>query len=212
MSYWKRRLVVAVVVLLVLGAGAYARHRYIYPYGWSHCCDKYLSLQLDFYADEHAGWYPYGEATPEASLSLLYRWSPESATPNLLRGKIIPENVVRAKLESGELLTPETCGWHYVEGLRRGDDSRLALFWDKIGLGHNGERLTNGGHPVGFVNGTTTIIPAAEWDTFLAEQQQLHAQLMGRVPPDRKLLFAPPNGPEVIPLPHELISPPRKAS
>ena len=30
------------------------------------------------------------------------------------------------------------------------DDRRLALCWDKVGLGHNGERLPDGGHTVLF--------------------------------------------------------------
>jgi len=51
----------------------------------------------------------------------------------------------------------------------------LALFWDKEGLGHNGQRLSQGGHIVMFVSGFTEYIPATEWDKFLAEQKVLFA-------------------------------------
>src|SRR5262245_27795913 len=98
----------------LLGA-AWWRDRY--PLGWSHCCDKQLMMALLMYADQHGGWFPKGEATPEASLSLLHREDPGLVTANLLRGKTVPEAAVQARLGAGELLTPETCGWHYVEGL-----------------------------------------------------------------------------------------------
>ena len=71
---------------------------------------------------------------------------------------------------------PETCGWTYVEGLRKGSSSDLALFWDKEGLGHNGERLPEGGHVVTFVNGTKEHIPESEWSEFLVEQRDLLAE------------------------------------
>lgn len=149
MRSWAKRGVIAaafVAILAAAGWGLYRLNAPVYPYGWSHCCDKQLMMALLQYAEGHDGWFPQGEASPEASLSLLYRDDPESVTANLLRGKTVPESSVVARLEAGELLTPETCGWHYVEGLRKGDYPRLALFWDKVGLGHNGEQLREGGH------------------------------------------------------------------
>jgi hypothetical protein len=132
-------------------------------------------MQLLDYTEKHDGWFPKGEASPEASLSLLYRQDPWMAY--ILRGKTIPPDIVRERLERGELLTPETCGWHYVEGLRKGDDPRLALFWDKAGLGQFGQRLKNGAHEVHFVDGSLDYIPGEEWDQFLAAQEQLRANL-----------------------------------
>src|SRR5262245_19376168 len=131
--------VAGLVVLLALG---YGFDRYRYPYGWSHCCDKQLMFALHWYAEHHGGAYPAGEATPEASLSLLY---PEYANAELLRGKTVPVEEVKDRLERGERLTPETCGWHYVEGLTLNDNRRIAILWDKAGLGHNGERNSDGG-------------------------------------------------------------------
>lgn len=144
-----------------------------YPYGWSHCCIKCMGLALCNYADAHGRFFPAGEATPEASLSLLYREGFIDA--ETLRGKTVPEDVVRAILEKGELLGPDTTGWHYVEGLTLNDDPRIAILWDKVGLSHNGARLRGGGHEVLFVNGSSDYIRGKDWDTFLKEQEGLLA-------------------------------------
>jgi hypothetical protein len=170
----KIAVVIASVVVLTAGAG-YGVYKYSFPYGYSHCCDKMVAFSLLEYARTHDGCFPKGETTPEASLSLLYRQD-----PNLmyhLRGKTVPEEVVRSILESGNLLSPETCGWHYVEGLRSDDDPKLALFWDKAGLGHFGERISDGGHSVGFVNGMVDWVPGDQWEQFEAEQARLQAGL-----------------------------------
>src|SRR5262245_38621942 len=103
MSGWAKRGAIAASALAALTALGFAYYRYRYPYGYSHCCDVALACALEQYAEEHGGWFPRGEATPEASLSLLYREDP--AVAYSLRGKTVPESVVRARLESGELLT-----------------------------------------------------------------------------------------------------------
>ena len=127
---------------------------------------------LHQYAEEHGGAYPTGEATPEASLSLLY---PAYANEYVLQGKTVPLDRVKAALESGGRLTPETCGWHYVAGLTLDDDRRLALCWDKVGLGHNGERLGDGGRTVLLVHMGYEYIPGEKWLDFLNEQEKLLA-------------------------------------
>jgi hypothetical protein len=54
----------------------------------------------------------------------------------------------------------------------------LALFWDKAGLGHNGQRLRDGGHKVFFVRGMSSsrYVTAAEWPAFIEEQKALLAK------------------------------------
>jgi len=84
-----------------------------------------------------------------------------------------PDRIPDSPGATGVLLTPETCGWHYVPGLRLDDDPRLALFWDKIGLDHNGGRLNQDGHTVWFVGGQPKFIPETEWRTFMEEQRKL---------------------------------------
>ena len=69
MRRWAKRGVIAASVIAVLTALGYAYFHYRYPYGWSHCCDKVLAFALLQYADEHDGWFPRGEATPELRLA-----------------------------------------------------------------------------------------------------------------------------------------------
>lgn len=166
-----RRAAAALALLLLAAAGGgWLWYERTFPYGRSHSCDKQLMFALDAYAEDHGGAYPAGEATPEASLSLLH---PRYADEYVLQGKTVPLAAVRAALARGERLGPDTCGWHYVEGLRRGDDRRLALFWDKVGLGHHGERLPDGGRTVFFVGGRSEYVEGARWEEFLREQQAL---------------------------------------
>ncbi len=178
-SNGRRRFVIVALSLLVLFVGSltYFARTYLprYPHGWSHCCDKSLNSTLRSYAEAHDGWFPKGEESPEASLSLLYRLEPNIL--EALRGKTIPSETVQTILEGGGLLGPSTCGWHYVEGLRMDDDRELALFWDKAGLGHNGEYLREGGHRVGRVAGNVDYVRGKDWPGFLAIQAELHKKL-----------------------------------
>ena len=166
-------IVLLLIIAALIGAG-YAWYRYNYPYGQKHACLKQLGLSLYQYAGSHAGHYPAGGDCPEASLSLLYR-EPENPGAYVLSGKTKSAEAAEEILKRGELLGPDTCDWHYVEGFTVYDDPRLALVWDKVGLGHNGERLRNGGHSVWRVGCGEEIVPASEWPEFLAEQERLMA-------------------------------------
>ena len=158
---------VAVVVVALLYGGVRGLHCYYYPFGAEHRCDKQLWFALREYAEQHGGKFPSGEATPEASLSLLgAKWT------YLLHHRGVATETVQNILERGELLTPETCGWNYVEGLRMDSNGAIALFWDKEGLSEIGQRLSGGGHNVTFVNASSEYIPAARWSTFLDEQRR----------------------------------------
>jgi hypothetical protein len=173
-----RRLATLLMVLVLLVAGLfaaiYAWYCYTYPYGSSHCCLKGIGTALHIYAERHYGHFPTGGSCPEASLSLLCR-SNCDIDGYTLCGKTKSAEVAQAILERGELLGPDTCDWHYVEGLTLNDDDQIAIVWDKIGLDHNGRRLPKGGHSVLRLNGIEEVIPASEWQDFLKEQEQLLA-------------------------------------
>jgi hypothetical protein len=172
-----RLLRLAALVVIVPGLPAllaYGLWRHHFPYGVSHCCDLQLGMALRQYAAANGGYFPAGEETPEASLSLIYG-NVSSVTADLLRGKIVSEAAALERLDRGQRLTPETCGWHYVEGLRDDDDGHIAVCWDKVGLDHNGGVLPAGGHTVLFLSGTHDIITAADWPNFLDEQRKLIA-------------------------------------
>jgi len=181
---WLKGTAILTLILGVLTALGYGYYRQRYPYGWSHSCDKCLMFALHRYAEEHGGAYPAGEATPEASLSLLY---PEYADAEILRGKTVPRTVVQERLERGERLTPETCGWHYVEGLTLKDDRQLAVLWDKVGLGHNGERTPDGGRTVLLVNLGYEYIPGPEWEKFLLQANGFDANIASQNEPSTAL-------------------------
>ena len=168
----RRRLVLlAITIVASVFASPFLWYRWTFPYGRSHSCDACLRKALYLYAKDHGGTFPAGEATPEASLSLLY---PQYASAELLQGRTVPLDVVKARLKRGERLSPETCGWHYVEGLTLDDDPNLALLWGKVPLGHNGQRSLDGGQVVQFVS-LENYIAGADWDDFLANQAKLYA-------------------------------------
>ena len=162
------------VVMLVVGSYfvvGYGFHRYHYPFGMYHRCDKQLRFALAEYAAAHGGKFPSGEATPEGSLSLLGK---EYGYLLVRRG--ISTEVVEQMLDRGELLDSETCGWNYTEGLCLDSNPKLALFWDKEGLDEEGRRLGEGGHFVSFVGWAYEYVPASRWDSFLEEQRRLLAE------------------------------------
>jgi hypothetical protein len=130
-------------------------------------------LALETYAELNDGHYPAGAGSPEASLSLLYG-EEYGINAEVLRGKTVPVEVVQAILDRGELLGPDTCGWHYVEGLTLADDSQIALVWDKVGLDHNGGQHSDGGHSVWF-RGHEEYIRGPDWPEFLRRQRELMA-------------------------------------
>ena len=169
---WRSNVAVA---LLVIVLALYVYYRRTFPYGVSHCCDLALLRSLEEYAGEHDGAFPVGGPTPEASFSLLCS-SAGGVPPDLLRGRTVSEATVKEALKRDGRLGPDSCGWHYIEGLRLDDDPRLAIFWDKIGLGHNGERLSRPGHTALFVGGDRRFIPESGWQAFLSEQAQLLQQ------------------------------------
>lgn len=170
----KKLLIAVAVVVLVAGAlFAFARRyqRYQYPYGAYHRCDKQLWFALREYAEAHEGRFPAGEATPEASLSLLGR-----QYAYLLPRRDVPVEVVERLPDEGRLLGPETCGWNYVEGLRLDSNPKLALFWDKEGLNEIGGRPPEGGHYVSFIDSAYEYVPEPQWKQFLNEQRRLLAE------------------------------------
>jgi len=169
----KRRLIISLIVMVVvilLGRWM-VYYTQTFPYGSSHCCIIQFICTLEQYAEENGGKYPAGESSPEASLSLLYKSN--GMPPDILRGMTVPEKTVRRILEGGGLLGPDSCGWHYVPGLTRADDQKLALLWCKSALGHNGQRTKDGSREILFVGGRLGLISGDEWPAFLQEQEDL---------------------------------------
>lgn len=184
------KVVLLVLVAMIAGGaiGLRAYWRWKVPYGHSHCCITWMMFALDRYADEHDGRYPSGEATPEASLSLLYRGGYVDAYT--LSGMTVPRDKTEAILKAGGLLEPDSCGWRYVEGLTKADDRKLGLLWCKEPLGHNGDRTRGGGRQVLRVNWGPEWVSGAEWPGFISEQETLLSQRSQRAIEGRPVLTA----------------------
>ena len=162
-----------VVVGGVLWLQAWRRENY--PYGASHSCSKGLGLDLELFADANEGWFPHGMPTPEASLSLLC--TNTEGTWWILRGKHVSQKTVDEALARDSLLGPDSCGWHYVEGLRTNDEPQIAVAWDKArGLNHGGRRMRGLEHEVILVDGSVLLISQEKWPAFVEEQKRLLAE------------------------------------
>lgn len=160
----RRGLLLSVIVLLGVGVVLWLQSRMS---RWMSPRDSriFLHSALVQFALDHDGKFPAGKATPEASLSVMY---PKYIDAFHLAASVVPLNLTQHKLDRGELLGPESCGWHYVEGLTLNDDPRLAIAWIR-------NREEDGLRSVIFVNGNRDRIPAAEWQGFLADQKRLLA-------------------------------------
>jgi len=168
----------AFVAIAILVSYAVVWSRLNYPYGATHACSKGLAMELRGYAEDDGHWFPHGASTPEASFGLLYTNDLERAT-HMLAGKTIPQKVVRARLRQFGTISPDTCGWHYVEGLRDDDDPQIIVAWDKaIGLSHNGQRKDGLMHEVIRVDGLDELIGKERWPEFIADQKKRLAQLI----------------------------------
>jgi hypothetical protein len=172
LSMSRRRTVILVLSAIVVAVGlcGIAYYKGKYPYGESHCCIIGMSMALENFSRDNGGFYPAGQSSPEASLSLLYRSNYIDAAT--LRGMIIPEKTVQQILESGGLLGPDSSGWHYTPGLTRADNPELALLWCKEGLNHFGQR-TDGGRQVVFIGNDIRWIKGGEWHEFVRKQDEL---------------------------------------
>jgi hypothetical protein len=186
---FKKLLLILVGILMLTIAGGKIWLRYKFPYGYSHSCSAGLGIGLRMYADNHEGWLPHGQTTPEESLGLLAKDDMTTAMW-VLGGKNVPHKTLEAALAPGGVFSPESCGWHYIEGLREDDDPQIAVVWDKVtGLGHNGERRRGLAHEVVLLDCSHTYIFQAQWPQFIADEKERLAKVMAsretKAPPIR---------------------------
>ena len=70
--------------------------------------------------------------------------------------------------------------WVYVQGFRTDDPKDIAILWEsKSGLYYDGRRNNFGGRAVLLVGGHVTNVPAADWATFLEQQERLRKAVQG---------------------------------
>lgn len=163
---------IAYVVIGAASIGLWAYYRSVFPYSSLHKCNRCLAMTLGVYAEDHGGKFPNAVGSA-ASLSLLYG---VGADPSLLAGKgISDEDAERCFQENGKL-TEEFCNWHYVPGLTLASDPGLALFWEKTGLMHNGQRGKEPAYEVCLVDGSAISVRKSQWPAFLAKQKELRKE------------------------------------
>ncbi len=178
----KRRWWIAPAVIAGILLTTFIWFKITYPYGVTHCCSDGIAIQLHEHAEKDSfGSFPFGATTPEGSFSLLAKDNDSMLA--WVCGKNIPASKAREVWKQKGELTPESCGWHYVEGLRTNDDPQIAIAWDKIfGLGHNGQRIRGLAHEVILVNGERKGIAMKEWPKFALEQRERLAKVIASRP------------------------------
>jgi hypothetical protein len=163
-------------LLVVLGCIYVRTHPLVFMDTHRHCIKAAL-LELERYADEHEGRYPfhpsgYGNAVLLTSDDSLHAFTGPGYDPAPLR---------EAK-RLGKDLREEECGRVYVQGLTRKSNPELALLFDKLPTPggdhcHLPVRLWAPlGREVLLVGARHTFVPERDWPEFARKQVELLVQ------------------------------------
>jgi hypothetical protein len=166
--------VVLVFVLLLCLLATTAYQKYMYPYGRRGGGISLPGIYgaLVAYAGDHYGWFPRSDKGSYDALQQLY--DPYCPSGKELAGVSGRIDMVVDALRAGKPLDGSLTSWVYVPGFRLGDPENIAILWEsKSGLYWDGRRNNHGGHAVLLVGGQITNVPAADWDNFLKQQEQL---------------------------------------
>ena len=91
-----------------------------------HNCSSFLSRAMEFYADDHDGWYPRGRATPLDALGTLvedYDVRIWQMTCHAFAGDL------QRHFEEHHQISPKFCCYRYNEGLREEDPDDLVVLY-----------------------------------------------------------------------------------
>ena len=166
---WRKIGVILSLVALPLVTGGYGLHRYYFPYGGRHCCNKVIWASMYGYAEEHDGRFPDAGGSA-SSLALL---ADEQLPWDQIVGKGGSAEAAEKHFRAHGTLPDEYSTWHYVPGLTTDSAPGLALFWDETGLSHAGMRQKPVRYEVSFADGRSCLIDEAEWPSFLEQQRKL---------------------------------------
>jgi hypothetical protein len=162
-----------VALLVVAGCAAVVLYRKVtFPYGHRAAVLRSMYFALLNYASEHDGRFPTSEKGNYDALQKLY---PEYAPSGIeLAGISGNVDAVVAALRNKAPLDQSLTSWVYMQGFTKDDDAGLAVLWEsREGLYPNGKRNSFGGHAVLLIGGDITNVPAADWESFLKQQEQL---------------------------------------
>jgi hypothetical protein len=172
----------ALISIIAVAALAACRS-YLYPFGRRPCTLQCMFGGLGQYAFEHDGWFPNSNRGPFRALQQLY---PTNCSAMELAGVTGNIRAVERALEQGKALDGSLTSWVYIPGLRNDDPPDIAILWEsRSGFYADGRRNFVGARPVLFLDGATTNIPAARWDTFVRNQEQMRMALFAKRAPER---------------------------
>lgn len=161
------------IFLLISIASGWTLYYAKYPYGRTHRCSKMLALLIIDYAKENGGIFPVSNQPGAMGLAPFLKQYPEAF--ELIVGKAGDLSQAKQFYLKHGYLKPEHSSWHYTPGLTIADSKR-AILWDRIPLGHNGERTESKSREVIMMDGSVKTIPATEWQEFLQKQNLLKEQ------------------------------------
>lgn len=144
----------------------------MYPHGCRSCTLRCMHGALLAYAADNFGTFPESTNGEYAALGKLYpEYAPSGIELAGVSGNI--DATVNA-LQNKRTLDAATTSWVYFQGFSQNDDPRIAILWESTGgLYPNGRRNFFGGHAVLFLGGDITNVPAADWEIFVKQQDQL---------------------------------------
>ena len=164
MNRFRRTLLAFGILALILGIVGWGFYKKNYPYGSTHRCSKVLAMELRSFAEENGGKFPASENRDALGLSALLEKSPHFL--DLVVGKAGDLDKARQFYEKNGYLLPAHSSWNYVEGLTSNDYGALA--WEKIPLGHYGQKQSSNSREVIMTDGMVRYIPEKDWNEFLA--------------------------------------------
>ena len=162
---------VLVCLLLVSAIAGWVFYGNKYPYGRTHRCSKALSSMLLEYAQENNGNFPRSEVPNALGLSALIESNPGAL--EYVVGKAGDLKAAERFYDENGFLEARHSSWEYTEGLSV-DDTERALLWDRIPLGHHGERTKTNSREVILIGGRVLVVPEGEWKDFIKNQSNIN--------------------------------------
>jgi hypothetical protein len=168
-----RSVILSVLVFATLAIAYVWTHPLVFMSVHRHCITN-AGVQLDVYASDHDGRFPYDPKGYGNALLLM-----DDDYFETLTGPGYDASPFRRAKQTGEDLPEDECGRVYIQGLRKAGNLDIALLFDKLptpGGDHCGlpRRLWAPlGREVWFVGGHQEFVKETEWPAFSARQVDL---------------------------------------
>jgi hypothetical protein len=164
------------VLLVVLGFIYVRTHPLVFIESHTHCI-KVAGLELEQYASEHDGRYPFHSKGFANALLMMNEECLHAFT-----GPGYDAAPLRGAKRSGRELTEEECGRVYVQGLTKKSNPELVLLFDKIPTPRGDHCpfpfriIASPGREVWLVGMGHHFVSESEWPEFARKQVELLVQ------------------------------------